>query len=311
MTNMETLYLELYKEELDPVAKMPGLKMLKIKGPAKGWARLRECPHLVRASFSEVQMANMKKWNTWKELEQLSMTGRGLKSFEGIEACEQLRTLTLANTSMGDLSPFAGLPCLTELSVRVCGEGLDLASIAKVKSLRSLTVDERTDGAVVCFQSLLPLASHQGLETLVLQGVRIGDGNLLPLAQMVGLRRVELGREIGADVDALRAARPDLSIEYQAPAPRRLDLEEMVGRVRINKPDGELTKWWIFEDFTQAVGTSTNYGAESKIKQAVKQRDAKLAKRLEWDTEAGAVGIYAANGDDIRAVAEVINTLLK
>jgi hypothetical protein len=46
------------------------------------------------------------------------------------------------------------------------------------------------------------------------------------------------------------------------------------------------------------------------VRAAVKRREPSLAKRLDWDTEGGAVGIYASGEQDIRVVAEVINELI-
>jgi hypothetical protein len=42
----------------------------------------------------------------------------------------------------------------------------------------------------------------------------------------------------------------------------------------------------------------------------VKRDNRALASRIEWDTEAGAVGIFAAEEADIRRVAEIVNELL-
>ena len=54
----------------------------------------------------------------------------------------------------------------------------------------------------------------------------------------------------------------------------------------------------------------TNYLAETAIRAEIKRRNSTLAGRLEWDTESGAVGIFAVNERDIRFVAEVIDALL-
>jgi hypothetical protein len=59
------------------------------------------------------------------------------------------------------------------------------------------------------------------------------------------------------------------------------------------------------------LGLATNYAAESLIKREVKKRDPGLAKRLVWDTEAGAVAVYADSEPDIRAVADIANDLLR
>ena len=55
----------------------------------------------------------------------------------------------------------------------------------------------------------------------------------------------------------------------------------------------------------------TNYAAESLIKKEVKKRNHEFAERWDWDTEAGAVAVYADFEPDIRAAAEVVNDLLR
>jgi hypothetical protein len=54
---------------------------------------------------------------------------------------------------------------------------------------------------------------------------------------------------------------------------------------------------------------STNYAAESRVKREVRKRNPALARRLDWDTEAGAVSCYANSEADIRAVANIVNEI--
>ena len=119
---------------------MHDLRFLVVQGPAKGWANLRECTHLESASFADVQMANLKRWNTWTSLRELALTGRGLKSLAGLEANEQLETLTLCNVRMNDLAPLRELPRLAALTLRMPANGVDLDSIVQVPALTSLVI---------------------------------------------------------------------------------------------------------------------------------------------------------------------------
>jgi hypothetical protein len=311
MTNLVRLTAELYREPLDPIAGMASLELLAIRGPAKGWAQLRECTRLRAAAFAEIQMANLKRWNTWRELEELSLSGRGLKSLAGLEASSRLQYLRLGNMEMSDLSPLADLPSLSHLALILPKSGVDAAALARIRSLRRIVIDanfESTD--VVRLESLAFLGRLESLEELVLDGVAIGDGNLLPLAGLPNLRKVKLGQAIGADVEKLRQACPHLEVLYTPPPERNRRLEECVGAVTIHRPGDGIDQWWIFASFADGLKTATNYDAEKRIRAAVKKHDARLASRLDWDTEAGAVGIYAAEEKDIRAVATVINQLL-
>lgn len=311
MTGLVRLKVDLFREPLEAIAGMAGLRFLSVKGPARGWAKLRQCTILEEASFVDVEMANLRRWNTWKSLRTLGLTGRGLKSLAGLEASEQLQKLFLINLGMDDLSPLRDLAGLESLLIRMPAGTLDLSSIGQVRSLRSLEIDESviSDADIIRLANLKALAGSENLEELVLVGVAIEDGDLTPLAALPRLRRVRLGSHIAADVGALRSARPDIAIDYTPPIPRGAVEGERIGRITIHRPASGIQQWSIFESLASALGTETNYAAEKKIQQALKKRDPEAAARVTWDTEAGAIGIYAAREDDIRLVADVINDL--
>ncbi|MBF0501790.1 MAG: hypothetical protein HQM09_16760 [Candidatus Riflebacteria bacterium] len=313
MNRLVSLRAHLFKEPLDAIAAMRCLQRLKIVGPAKGWAKLRDCTQLEEAVFSDVQMANLKRWDTWRSLGELSLTGRGLKSFAGLEASQNLEVLRLANVNVTDLGPLAELPKLRYLLLRATAGAVDLKSIAAARGLQVLVIDSNVDSDrdIIRLPSLRPLATARSLEDLELTGVCVEDGSLMPLADLDRLRRVRLGRHIGADVDSLRIARPDLVIDYTPPPPRLPELELLVGKVTAHRPGEDFNKWWIFDDLATALATTTNYDAEKRIRASLKKRDRQVASRLEWDTEAGGVGIYADSESDIRVVAEVITALME
>jgi hypothetical protein len=313
MRGLVSLHAELLKEPLDPIAAMPVLRRLKITGPAKGWAKLRDLFELESASFSNVQMANLKRWDTWTSLRELVLGGRGLKSLAGLEASQNLEILLLANVDVSDLAPLGALPHLTTLVLRMPAGAVDLASISRIRALRRLVIEvyASSDREILRLPGLAPLADAHDLEELELLCVHLEDGSLKPLAELPRLQRVSLGQHSGADVDGLRAARPDLLVEHQEPTPRHPELELVVGKVIAHRPGNGVNKWWIFEDLATALSTATNYAAEKRLRQAVKARDRQLACRLEWDTEAGGIGIYAGSEADIRAVAEIIDALIE
>jgi hypothetical protein len=195
-----SLRAELFREPLDAIARMSQLRLLIIRGPARGWAKLRACTQLESASFAEVDMANLKRWNTWKSLRELALTGRRLRSLVGLEASERLERLALVNLRMDDLAPLRDLPRLRSLTIRMPAGRIDLESIGRVSTLRSLVIEESVmnDRDIVPLPSLRPLSSDRALEELVLLGVRLEDRDLLSLAQLPQLRKVRLGQEIGA-----------------------------------------------------------------------------------------------------------------
>ena len=310
MTNLEKLRLDVFRDALDPVAKMPKLQYLHVKGPAKGWAKLRECTLLEKASFIDVQIANLRRWNTWSRLRSFTLSGRGVKSLEGLEGLVQLEELTLLNLRTDDLTPLRELAGLTKLTLRLPARGVDLESVGAMHGLRSLEIDDASDSAMMRVPSVRALAGLTELEELTLF-VEVEDGDLRPLAGLPKLRKVRLASTIGGDVEALRAARPEMGVDYTPLDPKWEKLQERVGAITIQKPGEGLTQWSIFESLAERLNLATNYAAESKIKKEVKRRDPALAKRLDWDTEAGNVGIYADAEADIRATAEIVNDLLR
>jgi len=309
ITGMRQLYADLFRDSLDGIARMTELRRLHIKGPAKGWAKLRECKLLEEAHFIDVQMANLRRWNCWRLLRTLVLSGRGVKSLAGLEKCENLEDLTLLNLAMNDLSPLTQLPRLHTLTLRMVAKSADLVSVGAIKNLRSLTIEHPAVGDVLELPTLRPLAAAQELEELTILYSAIADGSLLGIAELPKLRKVRLGPEIAADVDALRVAQPELEIIYTLPDPKWEALREKLGAVTIQKPGDGLQQWSIFQSFAGALGT-TNYEAEGRIKRELKRRDSALARRLEWDTEADRVGIYTDLEADIRAVAAIVNQML-
>ena len=80
-------------------------------------------------------------------------------------------------------------------------------------------------------------------------------------------------------------------------------------RFGIWRPREGLEEWFILISLADELGVATNYQAEQVIKRNLKAENPELLKRLHWDTEAGNVSISAKEEKDIRAVAEVINSL--
>lgn len=146
-----------------------------------------------------------------------------------------------------------------------------MESIAAIPGLRVLTIDD--DARI---PSLKPLAKAASLEEVSLRCI-VEDGDLGPVANLPGRRDVRAGHS----------------------------------PIVIQPPSDGSTQWSIFESFAERMNVETNYAAEKAIRREIHKRDPMLAKRLEWDTEAGAVGIYARTESDIRFVLETINDLLK
>jgi hypothetical protein len=311
MTGLEQLIAKLFREPLDAVGRMANLKHLRIWGPARGWAKLAGCTLLEEAHLIDVDIANLKRWKSWQRLRQLTISGRGVKSLSGLENLTSVETLTLLNTRTNELKPLRELPRLASLTLRMPAAGLDLESIAHIPGLRSLEIDDasNTDADMFRIPTLKPVEKAATLDKISLH-CTIEDRDLAPLARLPQLRKVKLASYIGADVEALRAARPDVEIDYTPPDPKWAKLKERVGRITIQRPDEGMKEWFIFESLAELLNVSTNYAAEGLIKREIKKRNPDLAKRLHWDTEGGAVSISTDAEADIRAVAEIINYII-
>ncbi len=311
MTALNQLYVEMFKDSLEILSHMTELTYMRVEGEAKSWASLRECTQLKNAWLDGIAAANMKRLNTWAQLQSLRLGGRALKSLAGIEACQKLEYLCLCNTIALDPSPVCDLPALKELYIWSPGfRALNLESLTPAGSLRRLEIAESVDSKrdLIHISSLNPLSEIPLLEELVLKGCTITDGDLSPLAGLEHLRRVKLDGYIGCDVDKLQKARPDIIIEHDAESILK-DGDEMVGQVGIWRPREGLEEWFILISLADELGVATNYQAEQVIKRNLKAENPELLKRLHWDTEAGNVSISAKEEKDIRAVAEVINSL--
>jgi hypothetical protein len=311
MTGLQQLQVDLFRDPLDPIVRMTDLRYLHVKGPAKGWAKLRECTLLEEAHLIDVQIANLRRWNTWEKLRILTLSGRGVKSLAGLEKCERLEELTLLNLNMTDLAPLRQLQNLKTLALRMVAGELDLSAVAAMPALRTLVIDDAADADLLHLPAIKILARAPHLEELVLFCTIVADGDLMPLSEIPKLRKVRLGSMIGGDVEKLHAARPDIEIDYKAPDPRLRALTEQVGGVTVRKPGRGLDQWSIFQSLAPALKLKTNYDAEATIKRELRKRNPDLAKRLDWDTEAGAMGVYANTEADIKEVAELINELLQ
>jgi hypothetical protein len=297
-------------DSVEPVSELHNLTYLRISG-GKGWASLRSCVQLDEAHLIDVRMANLRRWNTWKRLRHLVLAGSGLKSLAGIEAMERLETLTLIMVAVDDLSPIRELLNLREVTFRYVRGCRDLTGLVRLPELRRLTIDQSvvSDRDIVHIETLRPLAAFPHLEEVVLLGTAIDDGDLSPLAELPDLRKVRLGSHSGADVERLRLARPDLVIEYTAPPAKSNDLTERIGQVTIRHPGGGSNVWSIYDDLAGALNVETNYAAEQQVRRVLKKLAPEVLRRIDFDTEAGGVGIYAKTEADIRTVATILGGL--
>jgi len=112
MKGLRRLSADLFRDPVDAIGQMHDLEYLRLRGPAKGWAKLRDCTRLEEARLIEVQITNLRRWNSWSQLRTLTLSGRGVKSLAGQETCQNLEELVLLNLKMNDLTPLRALPIM-------------------------------------------------------------------------------------------------------------------------------------------------------------------------------------------------------
>jgi hypothetical protein len=294
-----------WRNRVDPIAELEGLRWLSLHG----WRNLRALGRLVnleRLSLVEFEMANVRAYRGLTKLRKLFLMGR-MTSLDGIEALVSLDSLGLRGYVVRDLTPLAALPHLRDLTMTYTDAVTDYAPIGRLEHLRrfELTLGSITDEAEL--PSIDFLTGLEELEEVVIQNVALADPRLDALIELPRLRRVRLTGKAGPDVDGLRRRRPDLEIDTHLtgePAGR-----VHVGPIHYDPPIEGIDRWSLYQDVHDLLGTRTNDAAERLLRRRLKETDPDLLKRLDFDAESGAIGIYAGTEDDIRAVAEALRDL--
>jgi hypothetical protein len=249
LTNLRELAFELYPTDgIEPISALNDLTYLRVSS-GKGWASLRECVKLEEAHLIDVRIANLRRWGTWKRLRRLVLTGTGLKSLAGMEQFENLENLILTMVGCKDLEPLSGLAHLTDLTLRYVAASRNLNALSDLAGLARLTINQSvgSNRDIIRIESLRPLAGLVNLQEVLLLGTEICDGDLTPLIGLPKLRKVVLGRHLRADVDKLRAARPDIEIDHHLPPAKQAATVDRVGQITIHGPIGELKQWSIYD----------------------------------------------------------------
>lgn len=295
-----------YREVADPIATLVNLRWLSLHG----WRNLRVLGRLTgleRLELIEFAMANLRAFHGLARLRTLALMGR-MDSLAGIESLGALEDVWLRGRVVRDLEPLAELPRLRTLELVYPDAVSNFEPIGRLRELRKLKIllGDNTDvGALPSISFLAPL---EHLEEVEILNVDIADQRLDPLFELPRLTRVMLTGRAGPNVEELRRRRPELQVQTHLTG----EPEERVyvGPVHYDPPVEGIDQWSIFQNLADHLGTETNHEAERRIRAAVRRRDLDLLKRIEFDSEAGAVGVYARTEPDIRAVAEAIRDLI-
>ena len=307
LTQLERLGLSRfhYRAPADPIAELTGLRWLSLHG----WRNLRvigRLANLERLELLEFEMTNLRALRGLTKLTELRLMGR-LKSLDGIESLRSLADVWLRGRVVRDLSVLAELPRLRQLELIYPDAVSDFSPLGRLRGLRRLdiTLGDNTDAGEL--PSIGFLAGLGELEELALRNVNLLDNRLNPLFDLPRLRSVTLTGRAGPNVDELRRRRPELELKthLSGEPPGRV----FVGAVHYDPPAPGIEQWAIFQSLADFLGSSTNRQAERRIRSELRRSDPDLLRRLEFDSEAGAVGIYASSEADIRRVAEVIRSI--
>jgi hypothetical protein len=294
-------------DSLAPLAALTELVALRADARI-GWPALAGCAKLEDVEAYRARLTDLRPLRTWTRLRRLTVSMGGLTSLEGIAAFEALDRLTLIALRLDRLSGLSGLPRLEELRLIHLRRLHDLGPLGRMPALRRLEIrGGRTPAETIRVNSLRPLATATSLEDLVLDHATVDDRDLRPLVELPALRRVALFGELEREATELRASRPDVEVSLRKTqiGPTGSDVEQ----VTIHPPLLGRTRWWVLQDLTDVLDVETNAQAEALLRAATADVDPGLAARLEFDTEADAMGVDAPTEADIRSVAGIINQL--
>ena len=296
---------EVFDEPVDPIADLPALRWLDVYG-WRNHRALGRATGLERLSLRGASMSNLKSWRRLTGLRELVLDGN-VRSLEGVEALTALERLDLGLSRDRDVSPVGALQNLRELSIGADDAPTGLEAVGRLGGLRRFSLllgDINRHGRLPSIGFLAGLAE---LEEVVLRVVELVDGRLDPLFDLPRLRRVVLTGATGPNVAELGRGRPDVEVETHLAG-------EPAGRVHVgpawyDPPRPGSDRWSILQDLHALLGTEVNDDAERRLRSELRRRDRDLLARLEFDSESGAVGVYAGSEEDIRSVAEAIRDL--
>jgi hypothetical protein len=122
-----------------PLAGLTGLRWLGVEY-MKGLRHLRGLENLEAVELYEPALSNLNAFKAWKKVRSLLLTGRGVKSLEGIQALSTLEELFLGRTSVSDLAPLAQAESLCRLQLVLPDRITDFSPIRSLKNLQHLVI---------------------------------------------------------------------------------------------------------------------------------------------------------------------------
>ena len=203
-------------DDLGPVD--PAVGRLAILGGAKNLDRLAEFASLEALWVGDVKPAQLDRIVSMIDPEYLMLNGMRIEDLSSLTRLRRLQALEIMwNTRVSDIGFLRELPALRLLGISDCVKVRDLSPIA---ALRALEVLDLSGGMWSVFkpETLAPLAGLDKLWGLSMTNIRVADQSLEPVANLKGLRKLELSNQFPTQEYArLSVALPDTECAHFEP----------------------------------------------------------------------------------------------
>jgi len=292
--------------DLAPLGTMTQLEELQIDSYRKGLQHVRGLVKLHTFRLYEGHSKHLNMLRDMHRLRVLSVLG-GVSDVSVLRELPQLEDLSLRRTRVDDqaITALEALPNLTRLSLMHVDRVTDIAPVGALRHLRDLNLIQMKGP----LRTLRPLVNLTELEVLHLGGTEVADRNLSPLFKLAHLKELSVGAYSDQEEAELKRHFPDAHVSvHRVPGP---DQYLQLGEVRAWKPAPGLPQFWISHDFADALKVSEQAEAERRIARAFKAKHPTLAAAVEYDSEGSEFVAYAKSEAVIRALADVINDLIR
>lgn len=278
-------------QSIAPVAAATGLRWLAI-GWWKGMDRLGSLTDLEHVELNEGTISSLRAFRELRRLRSLTIFGRRLKSIAGIEQLDALEDLFLYNPGVADLTPLAAPQGLRRLRLDMPAKVVDFAPIGQLEHLRSLIVNFK-GSASISVPRMADLASLHEMRDLAL--TKADGGGWRFLLDLPDLRRILLYGSLDADApERIQSRFPEALVDVRpvsTQAAKPIEVKQL--------PDG---RWSIFADVHDLLGVADNFDAETRLRELLATTDPELLARLEFDSDADALGVVGPAEADLRRV---------
>ena len=240
MTGLRALYLDGNPlGDLSPLYALQNLNTLSIQGCGVGEeeltalaAALPACAILSDASEEDVSDISLGGLTFRSDVEELDLSGRGVRDISVLAACKELRRLNLSGNEISDLQGLMNLPQLNSLNIS-SNQINDLRPLMGIETLRLLNAANNalTDTSALSAMSALqtldlsgnPIADYSGLRRLInltslkLIDTGLQDEDLYYLSGLSMLTKLEIDDNPALSNDAyglLKSSLPGCSISH-------------------------------------------------------------------------------------------------